>query len=243
VKKMIVDCHVHAGHGDALAHSWDTFEDIEISLRRMDACGIDKAVVLPIETMDFRGANREISEIVRAHPDRLYGFAKVNQERDKGRIKEMLDEAFGEMGLRGLKIHGHPNREIMETLSQHRKPLLADVYGKVYELRYVAESYPDVPIIIAHMGQFKSNAQAHLNTIWLAKRYRNIYFDTSSVILHEWLEQAVEEALCNRMLFGSDGPVCHCAVELARIRALGLPAADEALVLWKNISRLIGEGD
>jgi uncharacterized protein len=237
---MIIDSHVHAGHGDALAHSWGTFEDVDISLKRMDACGIDKAIILPIETLDFRAANREVVEIVHAHPDRLYGYAKVNQERDRGRIEEMLDEAFGDMGLWGLKIHGHPNREIMEALSKYRKPLLADVYGKVYELRYVAESYPDVPIIIAHMGQFKSNDQAHLNTIWLAKRYRNIYFDTSSVILHEWLEQAVKEKLCDKMIFGSDGPDCHCGVELARIKALCLSKDEEELILSGNISKLIG---
>jgi hypothetical protein len=155
----------------------------------------------------------------------------------------MLREAFGELGLRGLKIHGHPNREIMDALREHRKPLLADVRGKVYELRFAAESYPDVPIIIAHMGQFKSDERAHLETIWLAKRHGNIHFDTSSVLLHEWLERAVEEGLCDRMLFGSDGPGCHCAVELARIRVLGLSTEDEARVLWRNISRLIGEAD
>lgn len=238
---MIIDCHVHAGHGDGLEHSWDTFEDIDISLKRMDDAGIDKAIILPIGVTNFRTYNREIAQIVQAHPDRLYGFAKVNQTEDKGRIEEMLGEAFNELRLRGLKLHGHPNREIMEALRKYRKPLLVDVYGKVYGLRYVAESYPDVPVIIAHMGQFKSNEEAHLMTIWLAKRYSNIYFDTSSVILYEWLEQAIVENLYEKMIFGSDGPGCHCGVELSRIKALKLPPEKEELVLWKNISRVIGE--
>ncbi len=172
---MIIDSHMHAGYGDALAYSWDTYEDIDVSLRRMDTAGIDKAVVLPIGATNFRVHNRETAEIVQRYPDRLYGYAKVSQEEDRGRIGEMLDEAFGDLGLRGLKLHGHPNREIMEALKRHRKPLLDDVWGKVYNLRYVAESYPDVPIIIAHMGQFKSDSQAHLITLWLAKRYPNVY--------------------------------------------------------------------
>jgi len=240
-RRMIIDSHVHAGHGDTLAHSWDTFEDIGISLGRMDAAGIDKAIILPIGKTNFRTYNREIARIVQTHSHRLYGYAKVDQDEDKGRIEEMLAEAFGELGLRGLKLHGHPNREIMEALKRYRKPLLADVFGQVYGLRYAAESYPEVPIIIAHMGQFKSNAEAHLITLWLAKRYANVYFDTSSVMEHEWLERAAEEKLCEKMIFGSDGPLCHCGVELARIKFLGLPADEEECVLWKNIAALIGE--
>jgi len=238
---MIIDGHVHAGHSETLQHSWDTFEDLEVSLARMDASGIDKAVILPIGNTGLRECNREIARLVQAYPDRLFGFAKVNQEEDRGRIAERLEEAFGELGLCGLKIHGHPNREIMEVLKVHRKPLLADVGGHVYELRYVAESYPEVPLIIAHMGMYRSNEQAHLMTLWLAQRYPNVYFDTSSVILHEWLERAVAEGLCGKMIFGSDGPGCHCGVELARIRFLALPPEQEEQVLGRTIARLIGK--
>lgn len=113
--------------------------------------------------------------------------------------------------------------------------------GAVYPLRYVAESYPGVPIIVAHMGKFKSDTQAHLQTLWLAQHYENVYFDTSSVIDFEWLERAVQGGLIQRMIFGSDGPVCHCAVELARVRALCLAPDLEALVLHENILRLIGD--
>lgn len=239
---MIIDSHVHAGHADGLVYSWETFADIEVSLERMDKAGIDKAVILPIGSHDFQRRNREIAEIVRRHPSRLFGYAKVNQQEDAGRIAPMLAEAFEQLRLRGLKLHGHPNREIMEAMAHYRKPLLVDVKGEVYPLRYAAESYPDVPIIIAHMGRFLSiDEQVRLTTLWLAQRHPNVYFDTSSVQDHEWLETAVREGLCHKMIFGSDGPVSHCRVELSRIDVLGLTSEDRELVLWKNIARLIGE--
>lgn len=237
---MIIDSHAHAGHADALAHSWDTFEDVEVTLRRMDAAGIDRAILLPIGSGGFRAANREIAQRVQERPERFHGYAKVSQEEDRGRVAELLAEAFDELGLSGLKLHGHPNREIMEALDRYRKPLLADVSGKVYELRHVLESYPQVPLIIAHMGQFKSSDRAHLETLWLAENYDNAYFDTSSVMHHEWLERAAEEGLCAKMIFGSDGPVCHCGVELARIDCLGLSDEEREAVLGGTISRLIG---
>jgi len=41
------------------------------------------------------------------------------------------------------------------------------------------------------------------------------------------------------VLFGSDGPWLHPGLELAKIRALGLPPADEELVVGANMFRLI----
>ncbi len=41
---MIIDAHMHAGLADDLAHSWDTFEDIEISIRRMDEDRVFEAI-------------------------------------------------------------------------------------------------------------------------------------------------------------------------------------------------------
>jgi hypothetical protein len=238
---MIIDSHVHAGHADGLANSWDTFEDINLSLRRMDEVGIDKAVVLPIGSGNFQRANREVAEIVKQHAGRLYGYAKVSQTEDAGRVDQMLHEAFEKLHLRGLKLHGHPNREIMEAMNRHRKPVLVDCFGEVYGLRYVAGEYPQVPIIIAHMGKFLScQGQVRALVLFLAKEFPNVYFDTSSVCDHEWLERAAAEGLCAKMIFGSDGPGLHCGVELARIRYLKLPPQDEELVLWKNIAGLLG---
>jgi hypothetical protein len=238
---MIIDSHVHAGYSDTLQHSWDTFEDIRTSLKRMDQCGIDRAVILPIGHDNFERHNRETAEIVARHPDRLVGYAKVSQEQDAGRVEPMLREAFEKLGLVGLKLHGHPNREIMEVMEHYRKPILADVHGEVYALRYVAEQYPAVPVIIAHMGEFLSiKGQVRQATLWLAKTYPNVYFDTSSVCDHEWLERAVADGLPHKMIFGSDGPGLHCGVELARVKYLDLPKDQEAMVLGGTIARLLG---
>ena len=238
---MIIDSHVHAGSSDTLRHSYDTFEDIRVSLRRMDECGIDKAVILPIGDDGFERHNRETAEIVGQHPDRLVGYAKVSQKQDAGRVEQMLRVAFEKLGLRGLKLHGDPTREIMEVMNHYRKPILADVYGEVYGLRYVAEQYPAVPIIIAHMGKFLGFDGAMRQTVlWLVRTYPNLYFDTSSVDEHEWLERTVAEGLAHKMIFGSDGPDLHCGVELARIRFLHLAAEQEAMVLGGTIARLLG---
>ena len=70
-------------------------------------------------------------------------------------------------------------------------------------------------------------------------RHPNIHADTSGVRRFDLLEQAVRRAGARKVLFGSDGPWLHPAVELAKVRLLGLPPADEALVLGGNLLRLI----
>ena len=49
---MIISSHIHAGHGTGLTDSWTTLEDTEISLKRRDEAGIDRAVILPFENLD-----------------------------------------------------------------------------------------------------------------------------------------------------------------------------------------------
>jgi len=41
-----------------------------------------------------------------------------------------------------------------------------------------------------------------------------------------------------KILFGSDGPWLHPGVELAKVRALGMPPSQERLVLGNNFLRL-----
>jgi uncharacterized protein len=69
-------------------------------------------------------------------------------------------------------------------------------------------------------------------------RHPNIYADTSGVRRFDLLEQAVKRAGAKKILFGTDGPWLHPAVELAKIYALNLLVEDEKLVLGGNFLRL-----
>jgi len=207
----------------------------------MDKLGIDKAVVLPINSSDYRRANRETAEIVAGHPDRLVGYAKVDQSKDAGRVDEMLSEAFGQLGLVGLKLHGYPTHEVMEAVLKHNVPMLVDLLNEPAPLQYSAEQYPDVRMVIAHFGSFLShNHHAHQQAIWLAKTFPNVYLDTSSVSHFEWLEVGVKKLGPEKIIFGSDGPILHCGVELAKIDFLNLNKKARDKILYQNVARLVG---
>jgi uncharacterized protein len=63
--------------------------------------------------------------------------------------------------------------------------------------------------------------------------------DTSGVRRFDYLVQAVKRAGPRKLLFGSDGPWLHPAVELHKIRLLGLSREAQGLILGENAQRLI----
>jgi uncharacterized protein len=120
-------------------------------------------------------------------------------------------------------------------------PVLYDVMGEVSVCELLAQEYPDVPFIIPHLGSFADDWRAQLAFIDHLARHPNIYTDTSGVRRFDLLEQAAERAGPHKILFGSDGPWLHPAVELTKIRALGLPPEQERLMLGENFLRLIDQ--
>ena len=239
---MIIDSHCHAGTGDGLVGPWDTRASLKDYLPRAARAGIERTVLLAAFHSDYRAANREVARIVSSRPDRFYGFAFVHAERDRGRIAEMVREAVEEYGFRGIKVHRHDGRitrEICETARAFSLPVLYDPMGEVSPIELLATEYPDVSFIIPHLSSFADDWRSQMALIDQLERHPNIYADTSGVRRFDVLEQAVKRAGAKKILFGTDGPWLHPAVELSKIRALELPDAEARLILGENLLRLI----
>lgn len=239
---MIIDCHCHAGKGDGLTGPWDTNAPLEKYLMRAVRAGINRSVLFAAFHSDYTTANREVARIVRSRPNRFYGFAFINPRRDAGRVQSMLEEAVRHHGFVGIKVHRHDaamTREVCESARAFSLPVLYDVVGEVSAVELLAEEYPDLTFIIPHLGSFSDDWKAQLALIDHLVRHPNVYADTSGVRRFDLLEQAVRRAGANKILFGSDGPWLHPAVELAKIKALRLSAREEQLILGGNFLRLI----
>ncbi len=104
----------------------------------------------------------------------------------------------------------------------------------------IAGEYPRINFIMAHLGSFASQDWTeHLQAIEVAKRYPNVYLETSSVVFFEYLEMAARELPAEKLIFGSDGPLVDSRVELFKIRLLKLSSEHEKKVLAGNILRLL----
>jgi predicted TIM-barrel fold metal-dependent hydrolase len=239
---MIIDCHCHAGKGDGLTGPWDTDAPLHAYLARAARAGIERTVLFSVFHSDFALANREVARIVASNRERFWGFAFVNAESDRGRVREMVRIAVEEYGFVGIKCHRYHARlsaEICEAARTFRLPVLYDPTGEVSIAELLARQYPDVNFILPHLGSFSDDWAAQQAFLDPLARHPNIYTDTSAVRRFDLLVEAVKRAGPEKILFGSDGPWLHPGVELAKVMALGLGPAGRDLVLGGNLLRLI----
>ncbi len=242
---LVIDTHCHAGHGlnagknDPACDPWTTYNDPQWTLRRMAEAGIDRTIIFPINNTTYEEANEEIASYVRRWPDKFIGFAKHDAATEAGKIRGLLEREVRTLGLKGLKFHGVPSREMVEAAAELRIPILFHP-PKVNDCLDVIRSYPRVALILAHLGNFASRDwREHVRAIEAAKRLPNLYLDTSSVVFVDYLEQAARELPAEKLLFGSDGPLVDSRVELHKVRLLKLPREKEQMVLGGNILRLL----
>ncbi len=239
-KSLVIDCHTHVGTAHTLTAPWTTIADPAAILRRNNEAGIDKACVFPISHETFEEANREVAAIVRRNPERFIGFAKHDPVREKGRIGEMLVRECRELGLRGLKLHVTPTAEVLDTVARLGIPILWHP-AKVALFSEAAKSYPAIDFILAHLGSdLSADWREHVAAIDMAGTFPNVYLDTGGTVLTRYLEQAVKTLGAEKIVFGSDEPEVDCRLEIFKIRVLGLPRAQEELILGGNILRLLG---
>ena len=113
---------------------------------------------------------------------------------------------------------------------------------KVADFHMIASAYPQVTFIMAHLGSFASqNWSEHLAAIDIARRYPNVYLETSSVILWRYLEMAARE-VPEKLIFGGDGPDGDSRVEIHKIRLMKLPRDVQRKVLGPTVQRLVPSG-
>ena len=89
------------------------------------------------------------------------------------------------------------------------------------------------------MGSFLDDWRANQLVCDQLVRHPNIYADTAGVRRFDYIVQALKRAGPHKLIFGSDGPWLHPGLELHKIKLLGLPKDEEAMITGGNILRLM----
>jgi len=105
-----------------------------------------------------------------------------------------------------------------------------------------ADEYPNVTLILAHLGNGGSAAgdpRLQVQAIQ-ASRHGNVFVDTSSArsILPGLLEWAVAEIGPERILFGTDTPLYFAGMQRARVDYADLSEPDKIRILNGNARRM-----
>jgi uncharacterized protein len=218
--------------GQALAENrWDDLTS-EL-LREMDQHGVEKAVIM---RGAFPARNADLAAIVKQHPNRFVGFAGWDLAAATGspphetwESLDALERGFRDHGFLGAgkfelgRFSPIPPDQAwmgyiptLELCRKYHKPIMfhTSYDGSPTPIRYkdplmfepLAGEYPDVPVLIAHMGKY--DLTYFEAAMILARRRRNVYLTTSNT-RREFIERAVEEIGAERLIFGSDWSMQH----------------------------------
>jgi uncharacterized protein len=114
------------------------------------------------------------------------------------------------------------------------------IFTLPWSIEELAAAFPDVRVVLGHMGH--GNVVYINASIDVAARNENVFLETSGMPMHTKIKEAVDRVGPDRVLYGSDAPFHHPAVEILRVQVSGL---DEELlhrVFSKNARTLfLGE--
>ena len=246
------------------------FQPLETLLLELDLAGLQRAVLLPIETTRTRGlaiyTNRQIAEVVAMAPDRLVGFASVDPlARD---APDRLDQALADLGLRGLKLSPpsqefYPDDQAVYPLYERAQALGIPIvmhtgmswepntrlaWGHPMHLEPVLADFPELRIVAAHFAWPWS-----LELAALALKYPNLYIDTAALyfdnpndfvadlFVRRLSLTMIERSLRHQIVFGSNYPRAEIRNMARALRQVGLSQSTLHMVFQDNASRLLGE--
>ncbi|MBI2263662.1 MAG: amidohydrolase family protein [Armatimonadetes bacterium] len=246
---MVIDAHVYLGRS---LFGWG--QDGDEILSRMDSLGINSAVLCTArpESYHLEEGNSTVAGEVRKHPERFYGFVRVDPWREAAHVE--LKRGIENLGLVGLFLHPWEENfpvnhdRVVSLLSQlgnfkKRVPvMISGGHPRVSEPSQIADlvsRFPDLSFIVTSGGQINISGEGLLEARLLIRDHPNVVMDTSGVYREDFIEGIVREFGGRRVVFGSASPQYDQRLEWQRIRLAYVTEEDRAWISGKTIQSLL----
>jgi hypothetical protein len=201
---------------------------------------IERAIVFPNPNVGdkYPQMNDYIAESVKAYPDRLVGFGRVDPRRDDAMAE--LKRMKNRLHLTGLKLHpfvecfrpDHPFfNKFFKKANELDLPILfhtGDGFSSPGLIVKIAKEYPKLPIILGHLRE---------GCVSALRECHNVNAETSGT-LPDLIELAtdVDE---DRVLFGSDIPYYRYVTQIAIVEATNISQRAKRKVFYENFKRIL----
>ena len=232
----IIDAHMHLGDFPVFGESISDSQLINL----MDKYDIEKAVVSALP-------NKLTQDALKSYPNRFIGLVRVNPHDSES--PELIMKSVKYWGFKGVKLNPlfnnflpdskivHP---VMDEAAKLHLPVLIHCGHPPWSLPWsferLADRYPDVTIIMAHMGH---GHIVYINgAIDVAEDYPNIMVDTAGMTMHTKIKEAVLRLGVERVMYGSDTPLGHPGWEIPKVKVAGLISEELEYVLYYNALRV-----
>jgi predicted TIM-barrel fold metal-dependent hydrolase len=237
----LIDAHCHLGQSPAGYVTADRL------IAHLDQNGVSFAIVSPGRVdapADIPSANDMVIESVRAHPDRLMGFALADPTAQADAAAE-LERAL-DAGLKGVKLRPgvagfapsqHALQAVVELAASRRSPIYLhsgiQILSVVKDALRIAAEFPDLPVVLSYRKSASLEGLPGDPT----PRPRNLYVDTS-YLPADYIHGLLETLGADRVVFGSGFPFGSQRVEMSKAYH-AVPAEAVPLVFQGNIRALL----
>ncbi len=242
---MIIDAHIHIGKWSSVFFNYESTVTEAIDV--MKKSGVGAAVCMPADAT----SNDELFAQTHNNPGfKFYYKAWINPE-DKG-LDEFLKNNLKNVSL--FKIHPSIQKmritdesydKYLRMAAEEKKPVVVHC-GRWQEIAsykfplQIAEKYPELILILAHLGGDSPALYLKCAEEVLEKKYRNVYLGTESVREFYFVNKVVHTVGAEKVIFGSDYNLGLPQTYIPIIESLNIPASDKELIFSGNILRLIG---
>jgi len=243
----IIDTHVHLG-GWNFSHAASGLA--QDTVREMDRCGICSVIATSLWSCfgEVVLGNADIANACEAFPGRIYGYLTLDPKHPE-EVEDETSKYANNSSFRGIKLHGQTHA--VEIDDPRCSPILsyADEKGMpvlVHQTRLAPEPwleicsrYPSASFIVAHVGGCGPDDGRAVALARLAAKVKNLYVDIAATRNHYgFLEELIEWAGDERILFGSDHPIMDFGFELGQVLFSTIDRTSKERILSANARRL-----
>lgn len=233
-----IDAHSHIGFFGGRSNVGITAEEM---IAQMNEYNVEKTIISTYPA-------KESIEAADKYPDRLIGAVWVNPNEPSA--IETIKDAVKNHGFKAVKLHPlfhsyMPNDEcvfpVAEIAGELDIPLMIHTghppYSLPWSVAQLADIYPEVKMVMIHMGH--GNGMYIQAAIDMAKKYPNLYMETSGMPMHTKIKEAYEDVGADRIMWGLDAPFHHPTVEMQRTIVSGLTDCQLEDVFYNNAKNLL----
>lgn len=243
-----IDIHSHINSGSVFDSPEDEgyVANLETVLRLNKLAGIEKTICSTfssvLRTEEIVKENEYMSQLAQRFPELYYWV--VMDPRNDSTFEQAKDYLIQKKCV-GLKLHPTYHEYNLETFgdklfsfaSEFKSVVLIHPDPTVDTVLPFADAYPDVKVIVAHLGSFYSRRYAD---IMENCKHQNIYADTSgsASLKNQIIEYTVSRVGSERILFGTD--TYAAGSQRGRIEYADISNMDKQNILRHNAERLFG---
>ena len=258
IPSEIIDCHIHPPASTGGTSEWfpevTKLDTVEKYVAHMKACGVDRCTGASVESKGADGfggtsSGNKSGLAFRDEVDPFYIPAVQADLRYPDESCREIEHYYHNEGVRwvgelcpymynGTDLYDSPGAlQIFALAAELGMPV--NIHCNPLEhIHKICRALPKLKLVLAHP---KSSRADFLPRLEIVASYPNLYLDTSGCVnRYGMFKKFVAIAGPDKLLFGSDFPICSPGAMIEAIKLEGLVETELELIFSGNFKRLTG---